>query len=161
MLPEKIAPYFETTLQKINGDNTLIEGSLKCCHSHEFEVQVAGKVKQSLLSKMHLFPDSEKTVLKVRCKKCGKVIPVFDSERDGYGQCDNNKFDCAATSSVVCKKCQHNDFSVFVKYEYPDLKELDELGIRQRDNAFTWIWVTLKCNQCGTKYNNFIDLETT
>lgn len=36
-------------------------------------------------------------------------------------------------------KYQGSCFSAYVKYEYPDSQELDELGIAEIDNAFTWI----------------------
>ena len=44
---------------------------------------------------------------------------------------------------------------------YPDIQELAELEITELDNAFTWIWITLECNKCGTIYKNFVDFETT
>jgi hypothetical protein len=31
-----------------------------------------------------------------------------------------------------------------IKYEYPNKNELDMLEINEPDNAFTWIWITLK-----------------
>ena len=48
-------------------------------------------------------------------------------------------------------------FSIKVKYEYAALDETDTDKI---DNAFTWIWITLECNLCHTKYKNFISYET-
>ena len=66
---------------------------------------------------------------------------------------------CAyAEKNVECIKCRGTSFSVDVTYEY--LEELKELGTAETDNAFTWIWVTLKCRGCGTVYRNFIDYET-
>ena len=50
--------------------------------------------------------------------------------------------------------------AMWIKYEYPDIQELQELGIKDTDNAFTWIWITLECNKCGTRYKNFVDFET-
>ncbi len=47
-----------------------------------------------------------------------------------------------------------------IKYEYPDTQELMELEMSEIDNAFTWIWITLECSKCGTKYKNFVDCET-
>ena len=47
-----------------------------------------------------------------------------------------------------------------IKYEYPNKNELDMLGINEPDNAFTWIWITLKCNNCGKTYKNIVDIET-
>jgi ribosomal protein L33 len=59
-----------------------------------------------------------------------------------------------------CKKCGSNNYSMNIKYEYPNKNELDMLGINEPDNAFTWIWITLKCNNCGKTYKNIVDIET-
>ena len=68
---------------------------------------------------------------------------------------------CASPEPIDCLKCRNESFSVAIKYEYPDIQELQELEISDTDNAFTWIWITLECNNCGTRYKNFIDCETT
>lgn len=161
MIPQKIKPYFKLTSQKIDGENSLFAGELTCCDSHGFEVAVIGKIKHHIFSKMYLCPDNDIIVLEVRCRKCGKVIRVFDSCCDGYEQCTNHQYVYRSAKHIVCKKCQSNNFCVYIKYEYPDLNELDKLEIVEIDNAFTWIWVALECNECGTRYKNFIDCETT
>ena len=161
MIPKKIQPYFEARFQKKDGDNSLIEGILTCCNSHDFEVFVVGEIKHSIFSRMCLIPENDEIVLKVRCKKCGRVISVFDSRCDGYEQCGNNQPTHIPNKPIDCMKCQDGCFSVDVKYEYPDIQELEELEITEIDNAFTWIWITLECNRCGTIYKNFIDYETT
>lgn len=160
MIPSKIRPYFKTSHQRTAGDNVLIEGMLTCCNSHEFEVRIAGEVKSGLFTKAYLSPVDDKIALEVSCKKCGKVISVFDSSLDGYDKCENRYSGYSEVKPFVCKKCSNSSFSVFIKYEYPDIQELTELGIIEKDNAFTWIWITLKCNSCGTKFSNFIDCET-
>ena len=113
---------------------------------------------------MCLYPENDKIALEVRCKKCGKVISVFDSSFDGYGQSGKKPQNiCASTQCIDCIKCRNNSFSVVVKYEYlddPEQQELRELGISDIDNTFTWIWITLKCKKCGTRYKNFVDWET-
>lgn len=53
-----------------------------------------------------------------------------------------------------------NNFSISIKYEYPDKEELKELGFKDISNAFTWITVSLICNNCGMKYKKFIDFES-
>ena len=90
MIPKKIQPYFKTTRQTRDGDNSIIEGILTCCNDHDFEVLVVGEIKHSMFSKMRLFPENDKTVIEVRCRKCGKVISIFDSSCDGYEQCGSN-----------------------------------------------------------------------
>lgn len=160
MIPQKIQPYFITTLQKKDGENTLVEGKLMCCNSHHFEVHAVGKIKQSIFSKMYLLPEDNKMILETRCKKCGKVFSVFDNNSDGYEKCEINQSVHNTVKPISCKKCQINDYSVAIKYEYPDIQELDNIGIVEPDNAFTWIWITLECNKCGNRYRNFIDYET-
>ena len=160
MIPKKIRPYFKTIRKRIDGDNTLIEGILTCCNSHEFEVLIAGVIKYDLFSGMHLFPIGEKIALDICCKKCGKVISVFNSDQDGYDRSEVKCGKCALKKPLFCKKCTDNTFSVEIKYEYPDQQELIDLGITEMDNAFTWIWITLECKQCGKRHSNFVDFET-
>ena len=161
MIPQKIQPYFIATHQTKDGDNNLVEGTLNCCNAHDFEVLVFGKLKPGILSKMCLCPDNDKTVIDVRCRKCGKVISVFDSSCDGYEQCGKNQCTYVPTKPIDCENCKKGSFSVRVKYEYPNIQELKELEIAEINNAFTWIWITLECNNCGTRYKNFVDYETT
>ena len=161
LIPKKIQPYFKTTHQINDGDNTIIKGILTCCNEHDFEVLVFGKMKHSTLSKICLYPDNDIIVIKVCCRKCGKVISVFDSSCDGYEQCGKDQYTHVPTKPIDCKYCKNGGFSVGIKFEYPDIQELKELEIIEIDNAFTWIWITLKCNNCGTRYKNFVDYETT
>lgn len=161
MVPKIIQPYFKITQQTKDRDNCLIEGRLTCCNKQDFEVLVVGKVKHNLFSKMFLCSENDKTIIDVRCKRCGKVISVFNSSCDGYGQCGKKQTTFVTTKPIDCIKCRNESFSVTIKYEYADIQELKELEITEIDNAFTWIWITLECNNCGTRYKNFVDCETT
>ena len=161
MIPKKIQPYFKTINQTKEGDNSLIEGRLICCNAHDFDVFVVGEIKHSMFSKTCLFPDNDRIVIEVRCKKCGKMISVFDSSCDGYEQCGKDQYTSVPTKPIDCKKCGNGGFSVGIKYEYPDIQEMEELGMTEIDNAFTWIWITVECNNCGTKYKNFVDFKAT
>lgn len=160
MIPRKITNNFKIISKKKDKGNTYIEGMLTCCNSFEFEVNVVGKIKYGLFNRIYVTPDNEKIAISVRCKKCGMVISAFDSCCDGYEQCDKKIHMLAIKEALVCKKCSNNNFSVGIKYEYPDIQELEDIGIIEIDNAFTWIWVTLECNICGTRNRNFIDFET-
>ena len=142
LIPKKIQPYFKMIHQINDNDNSIIEGMLTCCNAHDFDVFVGGEVRQ------------------VRCRKCGKVIQVFDSSCDGYEKCWKAQYTHAQAKPIDCRKCQNGGFSVRIKYEYPAIQELAELGIAEMDNAFTWIWITIECNNCKTKYKNFVDCET-
>lgn len=61
---------------------------------------------------------------------------------------------------INCSRCKDSNFSISIKYEYPDGDELKELGFKDISNAFTWITVSLTCNNCGKKYKKFIDFES-
>lgn len=160
MIPQNIYPYFKKVFEKMDGDNTFVEGILTCCNATDFEVYISGEVKHSIFSKIYLSSEDDKVVLEARCKKCGKHILVFDSYCNGYGRCGKMKYEFTKLKPIACKKCKDNDFSIVIRYEYPDVQELEELGINEMDNAFTWIWITLECNKCGTKYRNFVEFET-
>lgn len=110
--------------------------------------------------KLYLIPDGEQIVFKAYCKKCGKDILVFDNNLDGYEQCDrNNKEKENILKEFECERCRRNNYSIAIRYEYPDFQDLREDGIINIDNAFSWIWISLKCNNCGVVYRNLIDFE--
>ena len=107
LIPKKIQPYFKTTRQTRDGDNSIIEGILTCCKDHDFEVFVVGEIKHSMFSKMRLFPENDKTVIEVRCRKCDKVISIFDSSCDGYEQCGKEQYTHVQTKSIDCRNCRN------------------------------------------------------
>lgn len=160
MIPQKIFPHFEKVSQKKDSSNLYVQGNLVCCNAHNFEIFTFGTVRNGMFSRVNLLPKDERIMLKIRCKKCGKVISVFDSSCDGYETHDDKIRPNSTLEILKCKKCLHTDFSVNVRYEYPDLKELMNLGLSDVDNKFTWIYISLMCNECGRKYKNFINLET-
>ena len=147
--------------QTKDKDCNIIKGVLSCCNAQDFEVFVAGKIKHSIFTRMFLYPENDQMIIAVRCKKCGKVISVFNSSCDGYGKCEKKEMAHISPSPINCIKCRNKSFSVSIKYEYPDVQELKELEIEEAENAFTWIYITLECNKCRTKYKNFVDYETT
>lgn len=61
---------------------------------------------------------------------------------------------------INCSRCKDSNFSISIKYEYPDEDELKGLGFKDISNAFTWITISLTCNNCGKKYKKFIDFES-
>ena len=160
MIPNKIKQNFAIAKKRIVGSNTIVEGMLTCCNSQKFEVCIVGEIQHRLLSKSVLMPKNAHIALIACCRQCGRVIPVFDSHCDGYAQSDRNCPPFSIMRPWSCNICAHNDFSINVRYEYPDIEELTDLGITDVTNAFTWIWGTLVCNHCGTKYRNFIDVDT-
>ncbi len=160
MKPKKIEQHFVALFEKNSSENNITDGVLTCCNDHSFEVFVFGETKRSFLSSTCLSPKNDTIILEARCKNCGNRISVFDSRYDGYDHCGETPKKSIDTSAFGCKKCQDGDFSVSIKYEYPSIQELKDLGIEDFDNAFTWIWISLECNKCGTRYRNIVSCET-
>ena len=154
----------ESNLKNLNINqkryNTIFCGNFACCDSSNFELLYFGEIDHSFFSKMFLAPKNNIVVLKSRCKKCKKMHLIYDNNCDGYDNYKSDQVSKVKTTSLKCKKCLNNDFSIFLKYEYPDVQELYEYKIRDIGNAYTWIWITIRCNCCGFKYSKFIDLET-
>ena len=156
--PKKIQPYFETAKEKKMEDGMLIDGQLTCCAAHDFAVLAEGEVRRGPFSGMSLFPDGDRVVLTARCPRCGREIPVFDSDCDGYDSLESPRSIPAALQPIACPKCKKNRFSVCIRYEYSDIEEIGEVA--DKENAFSWIRITLRCSRCGKRYRNFIDEET-
>ena len=161
MVLKEIKPYFYKTNEKNQLGNLIIEGNLTCCKSHSFQVFIFGKVQRNILFGRYLSAKDGKISLTSHCKKCKKVIPIFDSRYDGYEtfeKCHEKRVKNNCETPFHCKKCSNNDFSIHIKYEYPNIEELNEENDSR--HSYTWIWVSLKCNKCGKKYKNLIDYET-
>ncbi len=159
MTPKRITPYLIGLSQRNDGENSLTEGNLCCCNAHEFEISFSGVLHHNIFSNIYIVPEHNRLELVAQCKKCDNHIQVFDSSIGGYEKSISSIIEKKQLFS--CKKCGNNNYSLRIKYEYPDIKELVELGLESPDNAYTWIWVSLKCNCCGTKYKNFIDYDAT
>ena len=157
MVPKRVSPYFD----KMKVNSTLVKGGIVCCDSQDFDVYIFGELQKYFLG-LCVYLNGGKIALKVNCNKCGNEILIFNSECDGYdreceGISNSGDVNTLEFAQFKCKCCLGNSFSIKVKYEYAALDETDTDKI---DNAFTWIWITLECNLCHTKYKNFISYET-
>ena len=159
MIPKRILPYFD----KVKGDDVLIEGRITCCNSQDFDIYTHGDFNNSFL-KSHICLVGDKIALNVKCNKCKRDILIFNSKYDGY---DNiygsaiDKYNYDYEMNFVqfkCSRCSSESFNIKIKYEYAGFDEIERN--ERSSNAFTWIWVTLECNQCHARYKNFIDYET-
>ena len=162
MIPKKIQPHCRIIYVKEEDDTVLTEGICTCCNTSEFLVWISGELKHGFFTKMYLVPKNEWMAVNVQCTKCNKMISVYDSNSDGYDNVEYHQYTIKRDQPqiVFCKKCRGSNFSLSIKYEYSGIQELRELGIMEIDNAFSWIWCTLECINCGTKYRHFVDHET-
>lgn len=158
-IPKSLAPNFRWVQPKNSNRENTTAGELICCGKQRFALEYEGEIKYSLWGKAYLSSQNEQITLTARCKECGRKILIFDSATMGYDrQRETAKPGCG--NPIECRKCRENDFSVSIRLEHPEESELRELDIPEPENAFSWIWVTLKCNKCGKKRPNFLDYET-
>lgn len=153
LIPKRIYPYFA----EIKNSDTITEGRMICCNHQDFDVYTCGEIKKSYL-KLHTYLTGDAVALKIKCNKCGGSILVFDSKCDGYDMvCENVVSDMDGDKlnfvQFRCKKCSSASFGIGIKLEYAGTDEI------ATGDAFTWICVTLECNQCHARYKNFIDYE--
>lgn len=160
-VPLKLTPYFQQ-LDVKKGENTIVRGKITCCSCSEFEILYYGDKIKSFFGHITLCEKNDGLILMLCCKKCGQQIDVFNSFTDGYDCCAEGSKDCGniRLEPFSCTTSEHTDFSVEVSFEYPPKEELIELGIRELENSFTWIWITLKCNRCNKVFKKIVDFET-
>ena len=162
MIPDRIKPYFLATDQRQDGENTLISGRLQCCGQPAFSLRAVGTVRRGLLHRMSLYPGVEGLALRAACARCERDILVVDAGSDGYdnGFSKTSETPFSTAESIQCIRCGGGVFSVDLRFEYPDEQELADLGCTNPENAFTWIWISLTCSQCGKRYTDFVSHET-
>lgn len=73
-------------LNKNDGYNNIVNGKLVCCGKNNFEILVSDEIKRSLLFRTYVCSNN-RIMLEARCKKCGKIIHLFDNNIDGYDRC--------------------------------------------------------------------------
>ena len=160
-VPKKLQPYFVINNEKY-GANIIIGGSLSCCGRQEFSIDYKGKIKSSLFGHKFLYQSEDNIILQAKCKTCGKEILIFNSDTDGYDSCEHKtqEFFYEKLDSLSCPNCKGMYFSLDVSFEYQSKEELEKEGIKEYENAFSWIWCTIICESCGGKLKKFIDIET-
>ena len=159
LIPKSLAPNIRLVQSKNSNRENTTAGELICCGKQRFALEYEGEIKYGLWGTTCLLSQNRQVTMTGRCKECGRNILVFDSAAMGYDR-ERETAKPSAGSPMACRRCRGNDFSVSIRLEYPDDSELQELDIPEPDNAFSWIWVTLKCNTCGKKYQNFMYYET-
>lgn len=160
-IPQKLKPYF-TEIDTKSTTNTIIHGQITCCAQSEFNVFYYGNIKKGLLGHQTLCDAKDGLIIILQCRKCGKKIELFNSFTDGYERCisDSTSHDVNEFQQLFCKTNAHSDFAAEVTFEYPPKEELIEDNITVFDNAFSWIWITLKCSNCKNLLKNIVDYET-
>lgn len=159
MVPERLKDSLKIVAIHDEAEVTTVEADLTCCNSESFDIYFCGEIKKKAFSRVRMFPENDVILLEAHCKKCGKILTVFDSTRDGY-EPDTKKKVFPEKQLFECDKCKKSDFSVNVVFEYPGKEELELLNLTHPDMSFTWVWATIKCNMCNKTYNNFLDYET-
>ena len=164
-IPKKLQQNFELSKEKLVVGNIIVNGSLSCCGQSDFAIHYLGELVYSLLGRKIINVENEALVFIATCKICGKKIQVFNSYTDGYDGCINcengyHEPPLPELTSFLCPKCLKNVFSIEITFEYQSKEELEEDGVQEYENAFSWIWISLTCSSCKRKLKSLIDMET-
>lgn len=159
LIPTTFASNFQCTQQKNGSWENTTAGDLICCGKQRFALEYEGEIKYNLWGTTYLLSQNGRVALTARCKECGRNILVFDNASMGYDrQSETAKPGCG--NPMRCRRCGENNFFVSICLEYPDDQDLQDLDTPDTGNAFTWIRVTLKCNNCGNKHSKVLNYET-
>ena len=157
MLPLNLKPYAVNWIEKECKSSCDISSndSMNLC------IGLHGRLKLSIVGRNQILPKDGVIIISLHMRN-GNSIPLFDSRKDGYGSLDEEEFQLDCTHPclplAVCPKCQSSEFQLHFDFEYPELNELDILGISRPDKAFTWIWISLTCSHCRSVFH--CNLET-
>ena len=130
---------------RVGKEVTTIE--LCCCNQFNFKVY-------------HVSNDRETFCYSAVCPVCGKEVRLYHSKLDGYGNCleKNDDIEFIKEKKQMTCKCENELYHIELSFEYP--ADLEESGLSRLliPNAYTWIWMRLKCKSCHKKKT--IDYET-
>ncbi|NTW95492.1 MAG: hypothetical protein HGB31_02600 [Erysipelotrichaceae bacterium] len=160
--PKRLKHNLELTIIK-DGNNIIAGGQLSCCDQHDFEVSYQGALKKTLFGNQYLQTDDNGLILNARCMICGREVIVFNSLTDGYDRCIDPTEHAVSNTQLVpygCPRCSNKGFNINLEYECLSKEEIDEEGLEDYENSFTWVNVSLKCTDCGKEINKIIDFET-
>ena len=152
--PQKIRPFFSEVISKRSN---ILCGTITCCNSDDFEILYYGNIYKNITGKKKLYNNKDGLILYVRCKKCNRIIKIFNSFSDGY---DNYIEKNTEIEKELLSYDKHDVYSIKVTFEYPDIEELMELNIDQPQEAFTWIFVSIKNKRNNKVIKNFVSYET-
>ena len=159
MVPIRISPFFSVFSEKSRNDNVYIKGVLQCCECSDFSVLFYGIVKKQVICRHYLLPKKDRVALRIRCNICGRIINVFDSETDGFYHFQGVREQNDPNERFYCERCHKETFTIRVKYEYAGLQEMKNLGKNEPENGFSWIQISLQCNNCLKKYTKLLDWD--
>lgn len=165
-VPKKLQRNFEL-IKEEQGDNIIVTGVLSCCGQHDFTISYVGELRTGWFGRKDIFSKEYNTIILIaKCNVCGKEIEVFNSLTDGFdgvtGLDDYVDVHSALSSlefnAFNCTKCSASNFLINISFEYPD--DIEDDGIEEYEDAFTWIWISPTCTSCKKTYKSLIDMET-
>jgi hypothetical protein len=160
-IPTRLQQKFELKDTKL-GTNIIINGNIVCCGQHDFKISYSGMLKKSLIGRMGIFPIESELVLLAKCSVCGEEIQVYNNRTDGYDNCFKvtPPKPLLVLNDLFCSNCHEEYYSIEITFEYQSKEDLENDGVKDFQNAFSWIWITLKCSTCNRIFKNIVDIET-
>lgn len=155
-------------------DEGLLEGDVIChCGNRAFNVMYPGKI-QEYGGKQYActiqIVGNFFFCIKAICSKCGEKYLLFDKHFHGWNGflCHDAEKASLPRPNLVCWKCtscNSSNHGVSIKISSQGKDDFIEATDGEIDeckwaDAFEWIWITLKCNECSLITENWVDYET-
>ena len=108
-------------------------------------------------------------LVKAICVDCNTEFLLFDKDYHGWDGylCHNDNVALVPRPSLEswkCQECDSESHSVVVEFSYGDFDDIKEdLGRIQIDNywdAFEWVCMNIKCDNCGRATSKWVDYES-
>lgn len=153
-IPEYLRPFFRPTGE--NNSELEVTGTVQCdCGRRRFKV----------------WESNDRQIVKLVCPHCGKEITAFDSGKYGWdgfvGGCDfvdrSRPFE-----RYDCPQCRGSLFCVTIHIMSQGKQDFLDECVAYDDyfspedwvNAFEWIDISLRCENCRHKEKEWLDMET-
>ncbi len=155
-------------------DENLLTGDVKCsCGNRVFHVMYPGKTQEYKGSKYPCTIEINGNfffLIKVNCPKCNEEYTLFDKHYhgwDGFLCHDNMKAELPRPKLICwkCRSCKSSTHEVSItlssqgKDDFVDAAD-GEYDESKWPDAFEWIWITIKCSECGLVTEDWVDYET-
>lgn len=108
-------------------------------------------------------------IVKVKCRDCGSEHLLFDKDFHGWDGCVcHDEKDAAMPrpplTSWRCRKCDKEKHTIQIQFCYGDevgiQEAIDDGTINNPADAFEWIYIDIKCENCGLETEKWVDYET-
>jgi hypothetical protein len=108
-------------------------------------------------------------IVKAKCPDCGAEYLLFDKDFHGWDGCVcHDEKDASKPrphlTAWKCRECNQEKHFIQIQFCYGDeggiQEAIDDGTIDNPADAFEWIYIDIKCENCGLSTEKWVDYET-